>query len=80
MILGISSELQVKPLHEYLLGEHGSPCQSSLEILEVCLMSTTAVTVVYKKMLLKIIIIQKKLKGGIRNLEYLLYNMKSTKE
>jgi len=49
MILGVSSELHVKPLHEYLIGEHESPCQSSLEILEVCLMSMIAITVVYKK-------------------------------
>ena len=50
IIIGVSSdELQVKPLHVSSFGTHGSTCQSSLEILNFCLMSMIAATVVYKK-------------------------------
>ena len=49
IIIGLASELQVKPLHVCSIGTHGSACQSSLEILDVCLMSMIAATVVYKK-------------------------------
>ena len=79
VILGASSELQVKPLHAYICGAHGSPCQSSLEILFVCLMSMIAATVyLLEEILLKIIIIQgKKWKEGGIGI-FFIHNMIST--